>query len=230
MIIDKADIFRGLENYKRENGLTQEKLIEFCGIGDRGNYKKIKEDPEKSFDIKYLLKFFESTKTKPSDFFKSIEKKEGSYPEGNPSLPKFEIKEPGDNTSNDNIIPFWDIEVTAGRTLLEIIGKNSPDGYVSGLPGAECAENILPVTGTSMEPEITSGAIIGVRKINNWDTLNTERIYLIITREDRMIKRIEHDDVNQNILWCVSPNYSRFKIYKEDIIEIHRVCFVYNTK
>ncbi len=81
-----------------------------------------------------------------------------------------------------------------------------------------------------MEPEISTGALIGVRKINNWETLNTERIYLIITQEDRMIKRIEHDEDDDTILWCVSPNYPRFKIYKADIIEIQRVCFVYNPK
>jgi phage repressor protein C with HTH and peptisase S24 domain len=97
------------------------------------------------------------------------------------------------------------------------------------LPGSELTENILPVLGTSMEPEVTNGAIIGVRKMHNWETLNTERIYLIITRDDRMIKRIEHDTEDPSILWCVSPNYPRFKIYKEEIIEIHRVCFVYKA-
>jgi len=127
-------------------------------------------------------------------------------------------------------VPFWNLPVSAGRSIKDIIGASKPDGFISGLPGVDIAENILPVTGTSMEPEISPGAIIGVRLMNNYDTLNTERIYLIITSDDRMIKRIEHDSENEDILWCVSPNYPRFKIYKSDIIEIQRVCFVYNTK
>ena len=127
-------------------------------------------------------------------------------------------------------VPFWNLPVSAGRRIKDIIGASKPDGFISGLPGVDIAENILPVTGTSMEPEISPGAIIGVRLMNNYDTLNTERIYLIITSDDRMIKRIEHDSENEDILWCVSPNYPRFKIYKSDIIEIQRVCFVYNTK
>lgn len=127
-------------------------------------------------------------------------------------------------------VPYWNLPVSAGRSIVDITGKTKPDGYVKGLPGADIAEHILPVAGASMEPEISSGAIIGVRKMNNWDTLNTERIYLIITHDDRMIKRIEHDDQEPNVLWCVSPNYPKFKIYKSDIVEIQRVCFVYNPK
>lgn len=127
-------------------------------------------------------------------------------------------------------IPYWNLPVSAGHTIKSITGGLKPDGYIKGLPGADIAENILPVFGVSMEPEISSGALVGVKLMTNWDSLNTERIYLIITTDDRMIKRIEHDLENENILWCISPNYPRFKIYKTDIIEIHRVCFVYNPK
>lgn len=127
-------------------------------------------------------------------------------------------------------VPYWNLPVSAGRSLMDIIGANAPTGYIAGLPGADMAENIFPVTGTSMEPEILNGAIVGVRKMNNWETLNTERIYLIITRDDRMVKRIEYDLEKEDILWCVSPNYPKFKIYKSDIIDIERVCFVYNPK
>jgi transcriptional regulator with XRE-family HTH domain len=130
----------------------------------------------------------------------------------------------------DKSVPYWNLPVSAGKSILDIIGKTNPDGYIKGLPGADLAENILPVMGTSMEPEISNGALIGVRLMNSWDTLNTERIYLIITGDDRMIKRIEYDEIDETILWCLSPNYAKFKIYIADIIEIQRVCFVYNPK
>lgn len=106
------------------------------------------------------------------------------------------------NDSNCNYhtlksIPYWDLPVSAGQSIDDIIGQKVPDGFIKGLPGAEMAEHILPVIGVSMVPEINPGAIIGVRKINNWETLNTERIYLIITQDDRMIKRIEHDQEHE---------------------------------
>lgn len=138
------------------------------------------------------------------------------------------------NTENGIIphgaIPYWNLPVSAGHSIQEVIGNNKPNGYIKNLPGIDVAENILPVFGMSMEPEISNGAIIGVRKMNNWESLNTERVYMIITHEDRMIKRIEPDRENEEILWCVSPNYPKFKVFKSDIIEIQRVCFVYNPK
>ncbi|MDA3852838.1 MAG: S24 family peptidase [Bacteroidales bacterium] len=127
-------------------------------------------------------------------------------------------------------VPYWDLPVSAGKSVVDVIGKRIPTGYIQGLPNADLAESILPVQGFSMEPEISNGALIGVRKINNWEGLNTERIYLIITHDDRMVKRIREDNEDKNVLHCISPNYPEFKIHKTEIIEIQRVCFVYNPK
>lgn len=139
-----------------------------------------------------------------------------------------------DNIENGIIplgaVPYWNLPVSAGHSVEEIIGSSKPSGYVKDLPGIDVAEHILPVSGMSMEPEISNGAIIGVKKINNWESLNTERVYMIITHDDRMIKRIEPDEENNEVIWCVSQNYKRFKVFKSDIIEIQRVCFVYNPK
>ena len=134
------------------------------------------------------------------------------------------------DTIPNGAIPYWNLPVSAGHSVEEIIGSSKPSGYVKDLPGIDVAENILPVTGMSMEPEISNGAIIGVKKMNNWESLNTERVYMIITHDDRMIKRIEPDEEDNEVIWCVSPNYKRFKVFKSDIIEIQRVCFVYNPK
>lgn len=129
-----------------------------------------------------------------------------------------------------NKVPFWNLPVSAGKSVDDLTGAIQPDSFLSGLPGIDEAEHALPVVGSSMEPEIPNGSIIGIKSLSGFDSLNTQRIYLIITREDRMIKRIEHDPSNSEILWCISPNYPRFSINKEDIIEIHVVCFVYEPQ
>ncbi len=127
-------------------------------------------------------------------------------------------------------VPYYDLPVSAGKSLFEIEGARKFDGYALGLPGIGYADAILPVRGFSMQPEVKEGAIIGVRSIERWDTLNTQHKYLIITREDRMVKYIEHDLERDDILWCLSPNHPKFKIYIEDIIEVHRVTFVMNPE
>lgn len=127
-------------------------------------------------------------------------------------------------------VPFWNLPVSAGKSVNEITGATKPDGFLTGLPGLDVAEHVLPVIGNSMEPEIPNGAIVGIKSLSNFESLNTERIYLIITREDRMIKRIEQDPNNPEILWCISPNYPKFSIPKSEIIEMHVVCFVYESR
>lgn len=129
-----------------------------------------------------------------------------------------------------NAKPFWNLPVSAGHSFMEIMGTNQPDGFVYNLPNIGATENLLPVVGYSMDPEVKENSVIGVRKIDNWETLNTTKKYLIITKDERMIKYIEHDEKNDDILWCISPNFKRFKIYKTDIIEIQRVTFVINPE
>lgn len=127
-------------------------------------------------------------------------------------------------------VPFWNLAVSAGKSMMKFIGKTPPDGYICGLPGTELAEIALLVLGASPDCEISNGAIVGLHKVRNWDSMNAERIYLIITRDDSMISRIEHDENNPDILWCLNSNSAKFKIHKANIIEIHRICFVYYPK
>lgn len=112
--------------------------------------------------------------------------------------------------------------VSAGRMGLAEVREEKPDGYAyTTLPGII----FFPVVGCSFEPIISAGQYIGVVKLNSWDRIDTEKIYYILTREERMLKRLRIDEENNNILWCVSPNFGEFKIYKEDILEINHVFF-----
>ena len=126
-------------------------------------------------------------------------------------------------------IPYYDLPVSAGQADV-LINGNSPDGYIQikDIPGMPQADAVLPVYGYSMQPEVNEGALIGVRKLEQVDYLNTRYKYLIVTKDDRMIKYIAHDKEDDSILWCKSPNYGDFKILKEDILEIHRVTWVLN--
>jgi len=139
------------------------------------------------------------------------------------------ITELTNNKMPKGAIPYYNLPVSAGRTLHEItVSEPLPNGYIKGLPTLEGTEAFLPVVGCSMGDIVKEGAIIGVRTMNNFDTLNTERIYLIITRDDRMTKFIEHDENNPDLLWCVSPNFPRFNILKSDILQIYRITYIYN--
>lgn len=112
--------------------------------------------------------------------------------------------------------------VSAGNMGLSAVRDEKPDGYAyTAMPGVV----FFPVVGCSFEPIIKAGHYIGTVKVDSWDRVDTEKIYFILTREERMIKRLRIDNNDNNILWCVSPNFQEFKIMKEDVIEISHVFF-----
>ncbi len=122
-------------------------------------------------------------------------------------------------------VPFYDIPVSAGPlgVLTYSEGAVKPDGYIDMEIFRRC-DAILPVIGVSMEPEIHSGDLVGIRKLDsyNWEYLETGKVYMIVTTEDRMIKYINRADDSDYII-CSSPNYHDFKIRKADVLEIYRV-------
>lgn len=132
------------------------------------------------------------------------------------------------NNESEISVPFYDLPVSAGS--LGILDMNSanitiPAGHIK-LPVFRGCEAIFPIIGISMEPLVHSGDWIGIKSIDNlsrsWDFIQTGVIYLIITREDRMIKFIEKSD-DDDFIVCSSPNYHSFKVYKGDILNIYRI-------
>lgn len=122
-------------------------------------------------------------------------------------------------------VPYYkEVPVSAGRAeLMEVEGEENAVGFIkiTGVSG----KFAFPVIGCSMEPVIHAGDIVVVDELNQWDKIDPDKIYLIFTHDDRMIKHLETDEGNAEILWCVSPNYKRFSIDKTDILKIYKVTF-----
>jgi len=121
--------------------------------------------------------------------------------------------------------PFYNLSVSAGPlgVLNFSENKTKPDGYVN-LEAFKNCDAVLPIIGISMEPEILSGDLIGIKKIIDfkWEFIETGKVYMIITREDRMIKHIKKTD-DPSYIVCSSPNYGDFKVLKCEILEIYYV-------
>jgi len=119
--------------------------------------------------------------------------------------------------------PYYsDLPMAAGQYDLNTIAQNEkPESWIK-MPGIT-VEAWFPVIGYSMEPKIHAGDTVGVIQMHNWERIDPDKTYLIITHDDRMIKHLESDKTKPDILWAVSDNYGRFKIPKEDIVNIYRV-------
>lgn len=123
-------------------------------------------------------------------------------------------------------VPYYgDLQVSAGeKSLATVVSSQKPSGYID-IPGMPKSIGAFPVIGCSMEPNIKSGDIVMIAEVDSWEKVDPDKIYMIITNEERMIKHLCVDEDDGSILWCISPNYQRFKIYKADIVAIYRVTF-----
>lgn len=131
---------------------------------------------------------------------------------------------PDAKTKNDGIPYYKDMPVSAGCAELQY--TDSTEGAVGSINIAGVTgKYAFPVIGCSMEPIIHAGDVVVVDELNQWDRIDPDKIYLIITHDDRMIKHLELDEADRTKVWCVSPNYKRFSIAKTDIVRLYRVTF-----
>ena len=145
------------------------------------------------------------------------------YPELSPSwLLLGEGEMMMEDACNAKRVPYYsNLPVSAGVRDAYNQFSEKPTGYIS-LPSQK-AECYFPVVGTSMEPEIHEGDIVGVVRVDSLNEISPGSIYLIISNDSRMIKQCYPDNENAGVMWCVSPNYPSFPINKCDITALYRV-------
>lgn len=123
----------------------------------------------------------------------------------------------------DHGAPYYDLPVSAGMVEELLEASELPSGYIS-MPGVNC-DAYFPIIGCSFGEYIEAGDIIGINFLNNWETLDPDCIYLIITSDQRMLKRLVKHPTDSTLLICVSPNYREFTIDKFTIRYITKVTF-----
>ena len=119
-------------------------------------------------------------------------------------------------------VPFYsDMPVSAGLRDSFDPSREKASGYIS-LP-SQNASFYFPVSGPSMEPEIFPGDIVGVVRVEPYEKITPDAIYMIVTNDARIVKHCYIDENNPEVLWCVSPNFPSFPINRTEICAMFRV-------
>ena len=120
-----------------------------------------------------------------------------------------------------NVSPYYK-SVTVSAGVRDTINDcEAADAFVS-IPGAN-ADFYFPVVGTSMQPEINEGDIIGVKKMESFIELDAKRVYMIVTHDSRCIKHCSTDPHDDGTIVCTSPNYHPVTLKKDGILAIYDV-------
>ena len=123
--------------------------------------------------------------------------------------------------------PFYSHSQVSGSEydLIKLKQSEEPNGWVKMVSGVTI-DALFSIAGCSMEPKIYAGDTIGVINLLNWDRIDPDKIYLIITNDNVMLKHLQIDNENSDIIWAVSQNYSKFKVYVNEIKYIYCVLWV----
>jgi len=96
------------------------------------------------------------------------------------------------------------------------------------IPGVN-AEAFFPAGGSSMEPTIYAGDIVGVKSIDNLEVLDPDKLYFILTNDNqRMIKHIQPSSPEDETIELSSdnPRFQPFKIRKDSVLKVFQVTFI----
>lgn len=118
---------------------------------------------------------------------------------------------------------IYDIDATCGLSGRDI--EFTDEKVIGSIDAPEINPDskIIFATGDSMLPLIASGDRVVIRKIESWDYFNYGQVYLIITNEYRLIKRVRRhpkDADNLILLRSENPDYDDIDLPKREIIHL----------
>ena len=122
--------------------------------------------------------------------------------------------------------PFYsEMQIGAGQYDLALTSQNidEPASWIK-IPGIE-VDAWFPIVGFSMEPKIYAGDIIGVVVVHNWERIDPDKIYMVVTIYDRVIKHLQSDELEPEYIWAISenPKTKNYRLHVSEIIRIYRV-------
>lgn len=120
--------------------------------------------------------------------------------------------------------PYYAVDFLAGFDPVFNDQTVHPDAMISfpNIKGAECW---VDVSGRSMEPLISPGDVIAIKKINDWRSfILYGEVYAIVTPEYRTIKRIRKATIKDYItLVPENPDYDSQDILADSIQAVYQV-------
>lgn len=177
-----------LKKLRTDKGLSQQECADSLGIKRTtlANYENGVSEPDID-KIKEIANFFG----------KSLDDMMGAKLRSNAKTPSV-VAEPVPG------IPYYNIETAASD--VEIF-NDTPEQIAAkiSIPGFEDCEAALPIFGHSMYPTYENGCIVLCKRIKDLEVISYGEVYLIVTAEQRLLKRIQKSTLKDTVL-LVSDN------------------------
>ena len=136
-----------------------------------------------------------------------------------------------DEMSKDVLVPYYDVDFAGGWSSEELFSQHKPSFFIT-IPDFKRAELACNLIGNSISQRIKSGSIIGLRKVNDWQTyFPTNEVYAVVTRNNLRTVKLVRRAKEKGFIELVpaplpeynDPPYQTEVVPQDYIIEFYQV-------
>ena len=133
--------------------------------------------------------------------------------------------------SKDVLVPYYDVDFAGGWSSDELFTQHKPSFFIT-IPDFKRAELACNLIGNSISQRIKSGSIIGLRKVNDWQTyFPTNEVYAVVMQNNLRTVKLVRRAKEKGFIELVpaplpeynDPPYQTETVPEDYIIEFYQV-------
>ena len=133
--------------------------------------------------------------------------------------------------SKDVLVPYYDVDFAGGWNSDELFTQHKPSFFIT-IPDFKRAELACNLIGNSISQRIKSGSIIGLRKVNDWQTyFPTNEVYAVVMRNNLRTVKLARRAKEKGFIELVpaplpeynDPPYQTETVPQDYIVEFYQV-------
>ena len=133
--------------------------------------------------------------------------------------------------SKDVLVPYYDVDFAGGWSSEELFTQHKPSFFIT-IPEFKRAELACNLIGNSISQRIKSGSIIGLRKVNDWQTyFPTNEVYAVVMQNNLRTVKLVRRAKEKGFIELVpaplpeynDPPYQTETVPEDYIVEFYQV-------
>ena len=201
-----------LKRFRSANNITQSELAKYLGVGQ--SFISQIEKGDRPLPVEYIGKILANKGWGNAGWLLTGE---GDMLKTAPSSYSVSVTHRG--------VPYYDVDFIGGFDVVLNDQSRNPDYYID-FPAYNKADAWANITGHSMEPLISHGDMIALKKIEDWQNyILYGEVYGIVTSEYRTVKKVRKSAKGEDYLRLVpvNPEFDEQDIHKSIVLGVFQI-------
>ena len=201
-----------LKRFRSANNITQSELAKYLGVGQ--SFISQIEKGDRPLPVEYIGKILANKGWGNAGWLLTGE---GDMLKTTPSSYSVSATHRG--------VPYYDVDFIGGFDVVLNHQSRNPAYYLN-FPAYNKADAWANITGHSMEPLISHGDMIALKKIEDWQNyILYGEVYGIVTSEYRTVKKVRKSAKGEDYLRLVpvNPEFDEQDIHKSIVLGVFQI-------